>query len=58
MKGGKLRSELTKSALSAEGTDARTAVLDPVGAELESGPTGYFNLINTLTRSLLGCLQG
>lgn len=41
-----------------EGTDARAAVLDPLGAELEDGPELYFKLIRNLTTSLMGCLAG
>jgi zinc transport system substrate-binding protein len=42
----------------AEGTDARTAVLDPLGADIEDGPDLYFELIRNLTTSLTTCLGG
>ena len=42
----------------AEGTDARSGVLDPLGAELEDGPELYFDLIRGLTTSLATCLSG
>jgi zinc transport system substrate-binding protein len=42
----------------AEGTDARSGVLDPLGAELEDGPELYFDLIRGLTTSLTTCLSG
>jgi zinc transport system substrate-binding protein len=38
------------------GTDARIAVLDPLGADLAPGPSAYFQLIRNLTHSLVGCL--
>lgn len=40
----------------AEGTQARTGVLDPLGADLEDGPDLYFELIRNLTTSLTTCL--
>ncbi|WP_274423639.1 zinc ABC transporter substrate-binding protein ZnuA [Chelativorans sp. YIM 93263] len=40
-----------------EGTDARSGVLDPLGADLEDGPDLYFTLIGNLTESLVGCLS-
>ncbi|MEO3387049.1 zinc ABC transporter substrate-binding protein ZnuA [Mesorhizobium sp. CAU 1741] len=40
----------------AEGTQARSGVLDPLGAELEDGPELYFDLIRNLTTSLTTCL--
>ncbi len=43
----------------AEGTGARTAVLDPVGAPpLEPGPAAYRALLNKLAHDLVGCLSG
>jgi len=39
-----------------EGTDARTGVLDPLGAELEDGPELYLQLIRNLSTSLAACL--
>ena len=42
----------------AEGTQARTGVLDPLGADLEDGPDLYFELIRNLTTSLTTCLAG
>ncbi len=40
-----------------EGTDARTGVLDPLGADLTDGPELYFELIGNLTGSLVECLS-
>lgn len=42
----------------AEGTQARTGVLDPLGADLEDGPELYFELIRNLATSLTTCLAG
>lgn len=42
----------------AEGTDARTGVLDPLGAEIADGPHLYSTLINELGQSLLDCILG
>lgn len=43
----------------AEGTGARTAVLDPVGARpIEPGPEAYRTLLDRLARDLVGCLAG
>lgn len=42
----------------AEGTGARIAVLDPVGADLELGPGLYPALIEGLAKSLADCLGG
>ncbi len=42
----------------AEGTGARVAVLDPLGADLEPGPGLYPALIEGLAQSLAGCLGG
>ncbi|MEO4040791.1 zinc ABC transporter substrate-binding protein ZnuA [Hoeflea sp. CAU 1731] len=39
-----------------EGTDAKTAVLDPLGAELANGPDLYFSLIGNLADSMADCL--
>jgi zinc transport system substrate-binding protein len=39
-----------------EGTNARTAVLDPLGATAPEGKDGYFKLMHTLADSLSGCL--
>ena len=39
-----------------EGTDARTGVLDPLGAQLTPGPDLYDNLISDLSKSLTDCL--
>lgn len=39
-----------------EGTDAKTGVLDPLGAELEDGPELYVQLIRSLSTSLSTCL--
>ncbi|WP_176037940.1 zinc ABC transporter substrate-binding protein ZnuA [Brucella tritici] len=40
-----------------EGTDAKTGVLDPLGAELKDGPDLYPQLIRNLADSLKGCLS-
>jgi len=40
-----------------EGTSARTAVLDPLGATLDDGPELYFDLIRNLATSMRDCLQ-
>lgn len=40
-----------------EGTDAKTAVLDPLGAELAAGPDLYFALIGNLADSVADCLN-
>ncbi|TVR96822.1 MAG: zinc ABC transporter substrate-binding protein ZnuA [Rhodospirillales bacterium] len=39
-----------------EGTDARTGVLDPLGADLEPGPDAYVTLMRNLSDSLRDCL--
>jgi zinc transport system substrate-binding protein len=39
-----------------DGTDARTAVLDPLGSDLEPGPDLYPQLLRNLAGSLAGCL--
>lgn len=41
-----------------EGTDARTGVLDPIGADLEPGPEMYFSLLKKMALSLKDCLAG
>lgn len=41
-----------------EGTDARIGLLDPLGAELDPGPTAYTNLIENLASSFAGCFEG
>ena len=41
-----------------ENTDARTGVLDPLGAAIDDGPDLYFTLIRTMARSLKSCLIG
>ena len=40
-----------------DGTDARTGVLDPLGAELKDGPDLYPQLIRNLADSLKACLS-
>lgn len=40
-----------------EGTEARAAELDPLGAALENGPDLYFELISGMTASLTDCLS-
>ncbi|MEM1376456.1 MAG: zinc ABC transporter substrate-binding protein [Pseudomonadota bacterium] len=39
-----------------EGTQAKSGVLDPLGAGLEDGPNLYFNLIRNMSASISGCL--
>jgi zinc transport system substrate-binding protein len=41
-----------------EGTGVRTAVLDPLGADLAAGPDAYFTLMRDLAASLKSCLAG
>ena len=41
-----------------EGTDVRTAILDPLGTDLDPGPDAYFTLMRRLARSLRDCLTG
>lgn len=41
-----------------QGTGARTATLDPLGARLEAGPDAYFQLMRNLASDLTGCLLG
>ena len=40
-----------------EGTDARTGVLDPLGAAIADGPDLYIDLIRELGRSFAACLS-
>lgn len=42
----------------AEGTPARTGVLDPEGASLPDGPDLYFTLMRFNAKALTGCLGG
>lgn len=44
-------------AIATEGTTARTATLDPLGAELANGPDLYFSLIENLAADLVDCLD-
>ena len=39
-----------------EGSEARSGVIDPLGATLENGPELYFNLIRNMTASIKECL--
>jgi zinc transport system substrate-binding protein len=39
-----------------QGTPAKTAVLDPMGADLAPGPEAYFELMRNLATALTGCL--
>ncbi|MCG8544777.1 MAG: zinc ABC transporter substrate-binding protein, partial [Alphaproteobacteria bacterium] len=39
------------------GTDARTGVLDPLGADLGPGKDAYFSLLRNLAKSLRDCLK-
>ena len=38
-------------------TPAKIGVLDPLGAEIDSGPTMYFQLLRNIADSLHGCLS-
>lgn len=38
-----------------DGSDAKTAVIDPLGASLEPGPELYPQLIRNMAKSLAGC---
>lgn len=40
-----------------EGTDAKSAVLDPLGASLEDGPELYFEMIRNLGTAMHDCLS-
>ena len=40
-----------------EDSQARMAVLDPLGADLEPAPDAYFQLMGRLADQLAGCLQ-
>ncbi len=40
-----------------EGTQARTGVLDPLGAKLPAGMDGYEQLMHNLAENLVNCLQ-
>ena len=48
-------SALVKTVL--EGTEAKTGVLDPLGADIKDGPELYPQLIRNLATSLKACLQ-
>jgi zinc transport system substrate-binding protein len=41
-----------------QGTDARAAALDPLGARLAPGPDAYVRLLESLTADLTACLKG
>jgi zinc transport system substrate-binding protein len=41
-----------------EGTDARSAMLDPLGATLQPGPDLYFDLLHAMANSIRSCLSG
>lgn len=41
----------------AEGTDAKSGVLDPLGADLDDGPELYFELIRNMGTSMAACLS-
>ena len=38
-------------------TPAKIGVLDPLGAEIDSGPSMYFQLLRNIANSLHGCLS-
>ncbi len=41
-----------------EGTEARTGVLDPLGADLDAGPDHYSELIRNMAAAMRNCLAG
>ena len=41
-----------------DGTGARTATLDPIGAGLKPGPNAYFQLLRNRAKNLTDCLDG
>lgn len=41
-----------------EGTDVKTAELDPLGADVESGPDAWFQILGNLGDSFVNCLSG
>ncbi len=41
-----------------EGTGAKAATLDPLGAALKPGPDAYFELLRNLAKDLTACLAG
>lgn len=44
-------------ALAIEGTNAKSGVLDPLGADLKAGPELYFTLIRNMAKALRECLS-
>jgi zinc transport system substrate-binding protein len=42
----------------ADGTNARTGVLDELGANVPAGPAAYFQIMRGLARDLVSCLKG
>ena len=45
-------------AVATEGSDARSGVLDPLGANIEAGPELYFTLMHNMADSFSTCLSG
>lgn len=41
-----------------EGTEARSGVVDPLGADIEDGPDLYFKLIESNVEAIASCLDG
>ena len=41
----------------AQGTGARLATLDPLGAQLQPGPQVYFEMMRANARALVDCLR-
>lgn len=41
----------------AQGTGARLAMLDPLGAQLQPGPEAYFEMMRANTRAMVDCLR-
>ena len=39
-----------------EGTEVKTAVLDPIGADIRPGPDAWFEVMRGLGDSISGCL--
>lgn len=45
-------------AILSEGLAVRHAVLDPLGAEIPPGPEAYFQMMDSITDTLVHCMQG
>lgn len=42
--------------VAAEGSSAKTGILDPIGFDIDAGSEHYFTLIRTMAKSMLDCL--